>query len=160
MKTNAATTVLLMRSRMLGMADLKSSSILIIGCGTWGASTALHLARRGYKNVTVLDPYEVPSAISAGNDINKIVNSLYFPASMSPLTFPFRKAGPTTNPPAAAPTKPTSGTASPRKRPRPGKKTLYSSPSTMRQAMSSPPVRRNISAISTMRSNRRLRGDS
>lgn len=50
-----------------------STSILIIGCGTWGSSTALHLARRGYRNVTVLDPYEVPSAISAGNDVNKIV---------------------------------------------------------------------------------------
>ncbi|UJO21627.1 L-saccharopine oxidase [Fulvia fulva] len=54
------------------MAELKQSSILIIGCGTWGASTALHLARRGYQNLTVLDPYDVPSTISAGNDINKI----------------------------------------------------------------------------------------
>ncbi|KAF2084342.1 fructosyl amine:oxygen oxidoreductase-like protein [Saccharata proteae CBS 121410] len=50
-----------------------STTILIVGCGTWGSSTALHLARRDYKNVTVLDPYPVPSAISAGNDVNKIV---------------------------------------------------------------------------------------
>ncbi|CZT07265.1 related to fructosyl amino acid oxidase [Rhynchosporium agropyri] len=50
-----------------------NSSILIIGAGTWGCSTALHLARRGYKNVTVLDRYELPSPISAGNDINKIM---------------------------------------------------------------------------------------
>ena len=49
------------------------SSILIIGGGTWGSSTALHLARRGYKNITVLDAYDIPSPISAGNDINKIV---------------------------------------------------------------------------------------
>jgi sarcosine oxidase/L-pipecolate oxidase len=49
------------------------SSILIVGAGTWGCSTALHLARRGYKNVTVFDPYELPSPISAGNDVNKIV---------------------------------------------------------------------------------------
>ncbi|CZR65025.1 related to fructosyl amino acid oxidase [Phialocephala subalpina] len=68
--------------------DLNSST-LIIGAGTWGCSTALHLARRGYKNVTVLDPYPVPSPISAGNDINKIVEqgtpiSLPFPPS--PLT--------------------------------------------------------------------------
>jgi sarcosine oxidase/L-pipecolate oxidase len=48
-------------------------SILIVGAGTWGCSTALHLARRGYKYVTVLDPYELPSPISAGNDVNKIV---------------------------------------------------------------------------------------
>jgi sarcosine oxidase/L-pipecolate oxidase len=51
--------------------DPISSKILIIGCGTWGSSTALWLARSGYKNVTVLDPYPVPSAISAGNDVNK-----------------------------------------------------------------------------------------
>ena len=51
--------------------DPASSNILIIGCGTWGSSTALWLARSGYKNVTVLDPYPVPSAISAGNDVNK-----------------------------------------------------------------------------------------
>ena len=49
-----------------------TSTILIVGCGTWGSSTTLHLVRRGYKHVTVLDPYEVPSPISAGNDINKI----------------------------------------------------------------------------------------
>ncbi|OJJ86243.1 NAD(P)/FAD-dependent oxidoreductase [Aspergillus glaucus CBS 516.65] len=53
----------------------KSSPLLIIGAGTWGSSTALHLARRGYTNVTVLDPYPVPSAISAGNDVNKIISS-------------------------------------------------------------------------------------
>lgn len=51
----------------------KSDSVLVVGGGTWGASTALHLARRGYTNVTVLDPYKIPSPISAGNDINKIV---------------------------------------------------------------------------------------
>lgn len=50
-----------------------TSSILIIGAGTWGCSTALHLARRGYRNVTVLDPYTVPSPIAAGNDVNKIM---------------------------------------------------------------------------------------
>lgn len=50
-----------------------NSSILIVGAGTWGCSTALHLARRGYKNVIVLDPYGLPSPISAGNDINKII---------------------------------------------------------------------------------------
>ena len=50
-----------------------NSSILIIGAGTWGCSTALHLARRGYTSVTVLDPYPVPSPMSAGNDLNKIL---------------------------------------------------------------------------------------
>ena len=50
-----------------------TTPILIIGAGTWGVSTALHLARRGYENVTVLDEYPIPSPISAGNDINKIL---------------------------------------------------------------------------------------
>jgi glycine/D-amino acid oxidase-like deaminating enzyme len=48
-------------------------SILIIGAGTWGCSAALHLARRGYENVQVLDPFDVPSPIAAGNDVNKIM---------------------------------------------------------------------------------------
>jgi len=54
------------------------SSILIVGGGTWGCSTALHLARRGYKSVKVLDPYPVPSPISAGNDVNKIMELASF----------------------------------------------------------------------------------
>lgn len=56
------------------MSIAKSSPLLIIGAGTWGTSTALHLARRGYNNVTVLDVYPVPSPISAGNDTNKIIS--------------------------------------------------------------------------------------
>lgn len=48
-------------------------SILIIGGGTWGCATALELGRRGYEKVTVLDSHSVPSAISAGNDLNKIM---------------------------------------------------------------------------------------
>lgn len=53
----------------------KSSPILIVGAGTWGTSTALHLVRRGYRNVTVLDSHPIPSAISAGNDVNKVISS-------------------------------------------------------------------------------------
>lgn len=33
----------------------KSAPILIVGAGVFGLSTALHLGKRGYKNVTVLD---------------------------------------------------------------------------------------------------------
>ncbi|KAK2873536.1 hypothetical protein FQN49_002276 [Arthroderma sp. PD_2] len=51
----------------------KNSPIVIVGAGTWGISTALHLARRGYKDIKVLDPYPVPSPISAGNDVNKFL---------------------------------------------------------------------------------------
>ncbi|OAQ91320.1 alpha-N-acetylglucosaminidase [Purpureocillium lilacinum] len=50
----------------------KDSSIVIVGGGTWACSTALHLVRRGYSNVTVLDAHPIPSSISAGNDVNKI----------------------------------------------------------------------------------------
>jgi sarcosine oxidase/L-pipecolate oxidase len=43
------------------MATLsKNMPINIVGAGIFGLSTALHLARRGYKNVTVFDkhPYD------------------------------------------------------------------------------------------------------
>jgi sarcosine oxidase/L-pipecolate oxidase len=53
----------------------KDSPIAIVGGGTWGCSTALHLARRGYTRVTVFDPFPIPSAISAGNDINKVLEA-------------------------------------------------------------------------------------
>jgi sarcosine oxidase/L-pipecolate oxidase len=49
-----------------------SSSFLIIGAGTWGLSIALSLARRGHTSIKVLDTNPFPSAISAGNDLNKI----------------------------------------------------------------------------------------
>ncbi|EFE31740.1 fructosyl amine: oxygen oxidoreductase [Trichophyton benhamiae CBS 112371] len=51
----------------------KDSHIVIIGAGTWGISTALHLVRRGYTNIKVLDKYPLPSPISAGNDVNKFL---------------------------------------------------------------------------------------
>ncbi|CDK25295.1 unnamed protein product [Kuraishia capsulata CBS 1993] len=50
----------------------KSSSILIVGAGTFGLSTALELARDGYTNIHCFDNYECPSPIAAGNDSNKI----------------------------------------------------------------------------------------
>ncbi|KAH8601751.1 oxygen oxidoreductase [Bisporella sp. PMI_857] len=54
------------------------ASIIIVGAGTWGCSIALHFVRRGYSNITVLDPYELPSPIAAGNDVNKIVEEASF----------------------------------------------------------------------------------
>lgn len=49
--------------------------IVIIGAGTFGLSTALYLVRNGQKDVTVIDPYPVPSPLSAGNDVNKIMQT-------------------------------------------------------------------------------------
>jgi sarcosine oxidase/L-pipecolate oxidase len=49
--------------------------VVVGGGGTIGSSTALHLVRNGYTpaNITVLDAFEIPSAQSAGNDLNKIM---------------------------------------------------------------------------------------
>lgn len=54
---------------------MSSEKIVIIGAGTFGLSTGLHLLRKGCKDVTLIDPYPVPSPISAGNDVNKIMQS-------------------------------------------------------------------------------------
>ncbi|KAH8201415.1 hypothetical protein TruAng_004415 [Truncatella angustata] len=59
----------------------KDSSIVIIGAGTWGTAIAYRLAKRGYTKVTVLDSYEFPSAVAAGNDVNKILEEAYEPPS-------------------------------------------------------------------------------
>ncbi|KAI1490165.1 FAD dependent oxidoreductase [Biscogniauxia mediterranea] len=56
----------------------KSSSILIVGAGTFGLSTAYHLAKAGYSNITVLEKSsEFPPPLSAGNDLNKIIRAEY-----------------------------------------------------------------------------------
>jgi sarcosine oxidase / L-pipecolate oxidase len=55
----------------------RDATILIVGAGTIGLSTALHLTDQGYKNITVIDREIVPSVYSAGNDLNKIVRADY-----------------------------------------------------------------------------------
>jgi sarcosine oxidase/L-pipecolate oxidase len=54
-----------------------SDPVIIIGGGTFGTTTAYHLARKGYKSVTVLDRWPVPSLEAAGNDINKVIRTEY-----------------------------------------------------------------------------------
>ncbi|CDK26269.1 unnamed protein product [Kuraishia capsulata CBS 1993] len=62
----------------------KDSAILIVGAGTFGLSTALDLARRGFSNVTCFDKYECPSPIAAGNDSNKMVEYEYYAPEETP----------------------------------------------------------------------------
>ncbi|KAF2630132.1 FAD dependent oxidoreductase [Macroventuria anomochaeta] len=62
------------------MTSQADSNILIIGAGTWGCSIALELARRGHTGIKVLDGSSFPSAISAGNDLNKIAEEANQPS--------------------------------------------------------------------------------
>jgi sarcosine oxidase/L-pipecolate oxidase len=67
------------------MSPRKADPIVIVGSGIFGLSTALHLARRGYTDVTVLDRQPCDKlqysyfqgADGASADINKIVRSAY-----------------------------------------------------------------------------------
>lgn len=63
---------------MINMDASKNQTILIVGAGTFGLSTALELSKHGYKNITVLDRGSViPSPFSAGCDLNKILRAEY-----------------------------------------------------------------------------------
>ncbi|KAI1265073.1 FAD dependent oxidoreductase [Xylariaceae sp. FL1019] len=56
----------------------KEAQILIVGGGTWGLSAAYTLACDGYTSVTVLEVgAAIPSPLSAGNDLNKIIRAEY-----------------------------------------------------------------------------------
>lgn len=59
----------------------KDASILIVGGGTFGLSTALWLCRNRYRNVTIIDSFDIPSDLSAAFDVNKIIQSSYGPAN-------------------------------------------------------------------------------
>jgi sarcosine oxidase/L-pipecolate oxidase len=56
----------------------KTQPVIIIGGGAWGLSTALHLTRDGYTDITVFErAEEIPSPYSAAYDLNKIVRAEY-----------------------------------------------------------------------------------
>ncbi|WRT67614.1 uncharacterized protein IL334_004586 [Kwoniella shivajii] len=56
----------------------KDAKIIVVGgAGTMGSSTALHLSRRGYTDIRILDMFQPPSSNSAGNDMNKMISTHY-----------------------------------------------------------------------------------
>ena len=60
---------------------MKSDSpIVIVGAGCFGLSTAYHLLKRGFTDVTVLDRAEaLPARDAASNDLNKSRGKLPMP---------------------------------------------------------------------------------
>jgi NADPH-dependent 2,4-dienoyl-CoA reductase/sulfur reductase-like enzyme len=56
----------------------KSDPIIIVGGGAFGLSTALHLTRSGFTNISVYEKDDhIPPRYSAANDLNKIVRAEY-----------------------------------------------------------------------------------
>ena len=56
----------------------KDSTVLILGGGAWGLSTALHMLNSVYNDITVIERAEqIPSRYSAAWDLNKIVRAEY-----------------------------------------------------------------------------------
>lgn len=49
-----------------------NTSFLIVGAGCFGVSTAYHLLKRGYHNVTIVDrSANLPAPDAASTDLNK-----------------------------------------------------------------------------------------
>ena len=59
------------------MSRPEHPSVLVVGGGAFGTSTAYHLSRRGYSNVTVLDRFDTPSKDAASTDLNKVIRYDY-----------------------------------------------------------------------------------
>ncbi|KZT62596.1 FAD dependent oxidoreductase [Calocera cornea HHB12733] len=67
------------------MPDLTNARVVVVGAGVFGLSTAWHLSKKGYKNVSVLDGQDLPSrhyspdlgSKSASADINKVFRASY-----------------------------------------------------------------------------------
>lgn len=54
------------------MTVSETDKVLIVGAGCFGISTAYHLLKRGFKDVTILDRAEVhPAPDAASTDLNK-----------------------------------------------------------------------------------------
>ncbi|KAH3682091.1 hypothetical protein WICPIJ_006940 [Wickerhamomyces pijperi] len=63
------------------MTETNKQQILIVGCGVFGLSTALHLSStaelRSKYQVTAIDAHSIPSPLSAATDYNKIIRAEY-----------------------------------------------------------------------------------
>jgi len=60
------------------MVMSNSEAIIIVGGGAFGLSSAFHLSRKGYTNISVFEKDDsVPPRSSAANDLNKIVRAEY-----------------------------------------------------------------------------------
>ena len=55
---------------------MKSSDILVVGCGMYGITAALALRQRGF-SVAVIDPGPVPHPLAASTDVSKVVRMEY-----------------------------------------------------------------------------------
>jgi len=65
---------------------LEDDKIIIIGAGCFGVSTAYHLLRRGFTNVSIIDRSDtLPARDAASNDLNRIVRSSYSDAFYAKL---------------------------------------------------------------------------
>jgi sarcosine oxidase/L-pipecolate oxidase len=50
----------------------KNEKIIIVGAGCFGVSTAYHLLRRGYTDITIIDRSRtLPAPDAASNDLNR-----------------------------------------------------------------------------------------
>lgn len=61
----------------MSLQPSKDESIIIIGAGVFGLSSALELKRRGYKSVTVLDRYLPPVVDGSSVDISRVIRTDY-----------------------------------------------------------------------------------
>ncbi|KAI0302378.1 FAD dependent oxidoreductase [Multifurca ochricompacta] len=60
------------------VVSCKHESVIVVGAGCFGISTAYHLLQRGFTDVTVIDRSEtLPAPDAASTDINKVVRTSY-----------------------------------------------------------------------------------
>ena len=90
--TSNGIATLLIPSRLAPAAWMSAvkldSPIVIVGAGCFGLSTAYHLLKRGFTNVTVLDRAEtLPARDAASTDLNKSREISPVPLLLTPIHF-------------------------------------------------------------------------